>query len=138
MLPLTMSPTFMEVAPVKKILKFAFIVAFVFGGWALAAASLHVVRAPGSMCRGYIPLNVQLIPKNALTFTDTWVDTTQWSAADVDAHPAFRDRLRQANKLDLIQAAMDKPSPAQTQASAAPQGNATAPAPQKSIFDFSK
>jgi hypothetical protein len=123
---------------VKKILKFAFIVAFVFGGWALAAASLHVVRAPGSMCRGYIPLNVQLIPKNTLTFTDTWVDTTQWSAADVDAHPAFRDRLRQANKLDLIQAAMDKPSPSQTQASAAPQSNATAPAPQKSIFDFSK
>jgi hypothetical protein len=122
---------------VKKILKFTFIVAFVFGGWALAAASLHVVRAPGSMCRGYVPLNVQLIPKNTLTFTDTWVDTTQWSAADVDAHPAFRDRLRQANKLDLIQAAMDKPSPAQTQASAAPQSN-PAPAPQKSIFDFSK
>jgi hypothetical protein len=123
---------------VKKILKFTFIVAFVFGGWALAAASLHVVRAPGSTCRGYIPINVQLIPKNTLTFRDTWVDTTQWTAADVDAHPAFRDRLRQANKLGLIQAAMDKASPSQTQASAVPQGNATAPAPQKSIFDFSK
>src|SRR6266496_4436670 len=129
----------MEVAPVKKILKFAFIIAFVFGGWALAAASLHVVRAPGSMCRGYIPANVQLIPKNTLTFTDTWVDTTKWSAADVDAHPAFRDRLRQANKLDLIQAAMDKPSPSDTQASSAAHGStAPAPAPQKSIFDFSK
>jgi hypothetical protein len=124
---------------VKKILKFVFIVAFVFGGWALAAASLHVVRAPGSMCRGYIPVNVQLVPKNTLTFTDTWVDTTQWSAADVDAHPAFRDRVRQANKLDLIQPALAKPSPSETQASAAPQGSAApAPAPQKSIFDFSK
>src|SRR5438445_5640364 len=88
--------------PVKKILKFAFIVAFVFGGWALAAASLHIVRAPGSMVRGYIPLNVQLIPKNSLTFKDTYVDTTKWSSADVANHPCFVDRLHQADKMDLV------------------------------------
>ena len=134
----------------KKLLKFAFIVSFVFGGWALAAASLHVVRAPGAMCGGYVPLNVQLIPKNALTFKDTYVDTTKWSSADVANHPAFVDRLKGANKMDLVKQAMDKPSPSETQASATPQHNlpavtpepASAPAPaappQKSIFDFSK
>ena len=37
----------------RKFIKFVLIVAFVFGGWALAAASLHVVRAPGTMAWGY-------------------------------------------------------------------------------------
>ena len=134
----------------KKVLKFTFIVAFVFGGWALAAASLHVVRAPGSMCWGYIPANIQLVPKNALSFKEIWVDTTNWSSADVAAHPVFVERLHQANKMDLVKQAMEKPSPAETTASAAPRQDAPAvsneptpaPAPaappQKSIFDFSK
>jgi hypothetical protein len=141
---------------VKKVLKFALIVSFVFGGWALAAASLHVVRAPGKMCWGYIPANIQLVPKNALSFRETWVDTTKWSSADVANHPVFVDRLHQANKMELVQQAMNTPSPADTTASAAPQHDApalsTEPAPtpapaapaaptappQKSIFDFSK
>lgn len=137
----------------KKVLKFAFIVAFVFGGWALAAASLHVVRAPGSMCWGYIPANIQIVPKNALSFRETWVDTTKWSSADVANHPVFVDRLHQANKMELVKEAMERPSPAETTASAAPQHGVpavsadSAPTPaaaapaapaQKSIFDFSK
>jgi outer membrane biosynthesis protein TonB len=136
---------------VKKVLKFALIVAFVFGGWALAAASLHVVRAPGSMCWGYIPANIQLVPKNALSFRETWVDTTKWSSADLANHPAFVDRLHQANKMELVQKAMETPSPADTTASAVPPPHnapavsseptatpAPATPPQKSIFDFSK
>jgi hypothetical protein len=150
MLPPAMGFNLHRGCAVKKLFKFAFIVAFVFGGWALAAASLHVVRAPGSMCRGYIPLNVQLVPKNALTFRDTYVDTTKWSSADVANHPAFVDRLKGANTMELIQEAMNRPSPSETQASATPPRNvpavssepAPAPAPaappQKSIFDFSK
>jgi outer membrane biosynthesis protein TonB len=138
---------------VKKVLKFVLIVAFVFGGWALAAASLHVVRAPGKMCWGYIPANIQIVPKNALSFRETWVDTTKWSSADVANLATFVDRLHQANKMELVKEAMDRPSPADTTASAVPQRNApavsTEPTPtpvpaapaapaQKSIFDFSK
>src|SRR3982750_1719179 len=67
---------------VKKLIKFVFVVALVFGGWALAAASLHVVRAPGTMAFGYVPLKVQLITKNAITFRETYVDTTKWSVVD--------------------------------------------------------
>lgn len=131
----------------KKLIKFVLIVAFVFGGWALAAASLHVVRAPGSMCRGLIPTRVQIIPKNTLTFHDTWIDTTKWNAADVAAHPVFVDRLQQADKLDLVKAAMQKPAPSEAQASAAPTPApvttdkapaAPAPPAPKSIFDFGK
>lgn len=95
----------------KKLMKFVLIVGFVFGGWALAAASLHVVRAPGTMAWGYIPLNVQLVPKNTLTFRETYVDTTKWSVADVTAHSTFVDRLHQANKLDLVKQAMETPAP---------------------------
>jgi len=139
---------------VKKVLKFVLIVAFVFGGWTLAAASLHIVRAPGKMCWGYIPANIQIVPKNALSFRETWVDTTKWSSADVANHATFVDRLHQANKMELVKEAMERPSPADTTASAVPQHGAPAvtpepaatpaptpaapAAPQKSIFDFSK
>jgi hypothetical protein len=88
---------------VKKLLKFVFIVGFVFGGWALAAASLHVVRAPGSMLHGYVPLNVQLVPKNAVTFRQTYVDTTKWSLADYDANKDLVARLEQVNKSNLVE-----------------------------------
>src|SRR4051812_6189063 len=96
-----------------KVFKFLFLVGFVFGGWALAASSLHVVRAPGSMLWGKVPLNVQFVPKNNLTFKDTWIDTTRWSVADVESHPDFVQRLKQANKLGLIENAEKTPSPAQ-------------------------
>jgi hypothetical protein len=130
-------------------MKFVFVLAFVFGGWALAAASLHVVRAPGTMLWGYVPVNVQLVPKTNLTFHETYVDTTKWSAADVAAHPAFVDRLHQANKADLVKQASERPAPvapaptpAQAQVSAraaepVPAPVTSAPAP-KSIFDYGK
>ena len=139
----------------KKFLKTVFILAFVLGGWALAAASLHVVRAPGTMAWGKIPFTVQFVPKTTLTFRETWVDTTHWTSADVAAHPAFKARLEQANKLYLIEKAQQAPSPSDAQASAAaaprssvpaissPAPAAPAPAPAsasapKSIFDFGK
>jgi large subunit ribosomal protein L7/L12 len=87
---------------VKKLLKFVFVVALVFGGWALAAASLHVVRAPGTMAFGYVPFKLQLITKNAITFRETYVDTTKWSVVDADAHKDFVNRLEQLNKADLV------------------------------------
>ena len=109
----------------KKFIKFVLIVAFVFGGWALAAASLHVVRAPGTMAWGYIPVKVQLVPKNNLTFRETYVDTTKWSVADVTNHPTFIDRLQQANKIDLVKKAMETPAPVSVTVNpAAPANNA--------------
>src|SRR6478609_798989 len=87
---------------VKKLTKFVLVVALMFGGWALAAASLHLVRAPGTMAFGYVPFKVQLITKNAITFRDTYVDTTKWSVADAQAHQDFVNRLDQLNKSDLV------------------------------------
>ena len=131
----------------KKLMKFVFVLTFVFGGWALAAASLHVVRGPGTMLWGYVPVNVQLVPKTNLTFNETYVDTTKWSAADVAAHPAFVERLHQANKSDLVKQASERPAPvtpaampAQASARATepvPAPVTSAPAP-KSIFDYGK
>jgi hypothetical protein len=142
---------------VKKMIKWLFVLAFVFGGWVLAASSLHVVRAPGKMVFDYVPFNVQVVTKNTLSFRDTWVDTTKWTEADVAARPAFKNRLEQAGKLALIEQAMMTPGP-DTKLSALPGPSSisiepkkpidpslvspaapttpAAPAP-KSIFDFS-
>jgi hypothetical protein len=128
---------------VKKLIKYTFLLAFIFGGWALAAASLHVVRAPGKMFHDYVPVKIQLVTKNNLTFKDTWVDTTKWSAADVANHPNVVERLNQANRMDLLKQAMTTPAPADvTTASAAPTPAKTleptpaGPPRQSSIFDF--
>lgn len=126
-----------------KLLKWTFIVAFIFGGWALAAASLHVVRGPGKMLHDYVPVNVRVVTKNDLTFRDTWVDTTKWNAADVAKHPSVVDRLEQTNKLDLLKQAMTTPAPAADVATATATASkpgepaATTAAPRStSIFDF--
>src|SRR5690349_6163974 len=107
------------------------------------------------MAWGKIPFTVQFVPKTTLTFQETWVDTTHWTSADVAAHPAFKARLEQANKLYLIEKAQQTPSPSDAQASALPKAStpvvSAAPAPTpasapatantnapKSIFDFSR
>lgn len=124
----------------KKLIKFVFVVALVFGGWALAAASLHVVRAPGTMVFGYVPFKVQLITKNAITFRETYVDTTKWSVADAEAHKDFVNRLDQLNKSDLVAHVQATPeahaaaTPTEVQKAA----RQTTETPQKSIFDFNR
>lgn len=47
------------------------------GGWGLALASVYVVRVPG---------RVMLIPKDRLTWSSTVVDTTGWSAEDLQSN----------------------------------------------------
>jgi hypothetical protein len=86
---------------VTKFFKYVFILAFVFGGWVLAAASLHVVRAPST--HQYCPVNIQLVTKDRLTFKDTWVDLTRWTAADVVTHRDVVARLEEAGKIKLLQ-----------------------------------
>ncbi len=146
---------------VFKLCKFVFVVAFIFGGWALAGASVHVVHAPGSMLWNKVPYNVRVVPKSNLTFKDTFVDTTKWTVADLDTHPEFVARLQQANRSCLIEQAERTPAPSQATASAtniekhqiesapvpgytsesehaAPATPAQEKPKPKSIFDFSK
>ena len=120
----------------KSLLKFVIVVGLMFGGWALAAASLHVVKSPGSMVYGKVPFNVQLVTKNNLTFRDTYVDTSKWSVSDLDAHKDVVARLEQTNKTDaLAHLNATATADARTPSTPAPTP-APADKPSKSIFDF--
>jgi hypothetical protein len=59
----------------------------------LAALSLHVVRGPGAFA---------VTPKGQLTLLDTYVDTRNWSAADVHDHAAVVTRIVQSGHSALI------------------------------------
>ncbi|MGA2497623.1 MAG: hypothetical protein ABSH20_07765 [Tepidisphaeraceae bacterium] len=76
-----------------------FVFLLLVGGWALAAASLHIVRTPGMIPKLGM---LHFVPKTDLTYSETWLDTTKWTSADVDNHAAFKDRLDKAGKLDWI------------------------------------
>lgn len=69
-------------------------------GWGLAALSLHVVRTANG---------VQLIPKNELSPTDTYVDVRHWSNDDAEKHPVLVARLQQLDKTNLLEAVADAP-----------------------------
>ena len=75
--------------------KFFFFV-LLAAGWVIAAASLHVVRTPTNL------LTVTILPKDQLTFADTYVDTRTWSANDLSKHPAFVRRVIASNKIDAL------------------------------------
>ena len=63
---------------------------FLIAGWALAAASLHVVRTEGS-----IPNvgGVRLVPKEQITYRETYLDVRGWSEAKVAAHPSLGRKM---------------------------------------------
>lgn len=106
----------------KKFLKWTFLLAFVFGGWVLAASSLHIVRAPGKDLWGYMPVKIRLVPKTNLSFQETWVDLTKWNSADIALHEGFEKRLSQAGKQDWLNEVRLRPAPA-------PAAQAPAPVP---------
>lgn len=64
------------------------------GGWTLAAAALHVVNAPGRLI---------VVPKDHLSFDETYVDTRAWKIEDVSKHPAIVKRLLAREKADALQ-----------------------------------
>lgn len=78
---------------VKSFLKTLFIL-FCLGGWALAAATLHVVRTPDG--------TIGIIPKNHLSLYDTYVDVRAWTAKDLTGHEELLKRLQAADKLHWI------------------------------------
>ena len=59
----------------------------------LTALSMHVVRAPGK---------VAFVPKSQLTLIDAYVDTTNWTANDMNEHDALVKRLAQAGKAGVL------------------------------------
>jgi len=75
------------------------------GGWTLAGSALHVVRTP---------TNVALVPKDRLSFHDTWLDTRKWTLADDQAHPALVARFVHLGRPDLLRHTLpaDLPEPA--------------------------
>jgi hypothetical protein len=75
--------------------KFFFLILFAIG-WALAAASLHIIRTPSNF------LTVSFLPKNELTFDDTYVDTRLWTIDDVPHHRDLVVRLLATGKTDVI------------------------------------
>jgi hypothetical protein len=68
-------------------------------GWGLAAASLHVVVSPN-----HLPV---FIPKDRMGFHDTYVDTRNWTLADIRAHRDVVLRIAQVGKVDLLSHAFD-------------------------------
>jgi hypothetical protein len=64
------------------------------GGWGMAALALHVVRTPDK---------IGLIPKEHLSFTDTFVDARKWTLNDLQAHPDLVKRVLEANMSKLFQ-----------------------------------
>src|SRR5436190_4562559 len=68
-------------------------VLFMAGGWCLSAACLYVVRTP---------TGVTVLPKDRLTFTDTWADTRTWTMKDVPAHSALVNRLVYSERGHLL------------------------------------
>jgi hypothetical protein len=104
---------------------FRFIVfVLLVGGWSLAAASLYVVRTTGQ--------KVVVIPKDHISFKDTYVDTRAWTLDNVRQHPAVVKRMIAEGKADLLANTVD-PSRGDVQAQlteAIEQPAATSPAAQ--------
>ncbi|MBC7782764.1 MAG: hypothetical protein H7144_02910 [Burkholderiales bacterium] len=66
------------------------LIVILLAGWAVAIASLHVVRTPDAV--------IGVIPKNRLGFADSYVDVRTWTAADAAAHPDLLRRLIATDK----------------------------------------
>lgn len=76
---------------IKFLFKFI-IVIFLLAGWVLAAAAVHIVRKPGPIPKLGM---IQIIPKDKLTYNETWLDMTHWSKAEMDKHDLLIKRLEQ-------------------------------------------
>jgi hypothetical protein len=62
-------------------------------GWGLSAACLHVVRTPAG---------VSILPKDRLSFTDTYADTRTWTPEDLPKHSALVARLVASDRGQLL------------------------------------
>ena len=69
------------------------VLVLLIGGWAVAASALHVVWSGDKL---------RVLSKDKLGVRDTWVNTAQWTADDVAAHPIITRRLIATGKADLL------------------------------------
>lgn len=76
-----------------------FVLLLLLGGWALAAASLHLVRTTGP-----VPWvgNLILMPKDHLGYRETYADARNWTPADLASHPAIINRLQELRRTDVL------------------------------------
>lgn len=63
------------------------------GGWSLSAACLYVVRTSSG---------VAILPKDSITFADTYADTRAWKMDDLPRHRALVQRLVETDREDLL------------------------------------
>jgi hypothetical protein len=63
---------------------------FLLAGWALAAASLHVVRTQGAIPKVGAIL---LVPKDRLTYRETYVDVSGWTSDRLANHPSLGRKI---------------------------------------------
>lgn len=107
-----------------------FVLFLLVGGWALSAAALHVVRTPANL------LTVTVIPKNELSFEDTYVDTRQWTMDDVPKHDDLVRRIITTGRSDVLAHVADPKSgrdvPTQLADALGDSATATAPTADKS------
>ena len=77
------------------------ILALLAAGWTLAAAALHVVVLPDEQSAAG-DIKILIVPKNRLSFVDTYVDARGWSAAEVSRHEALVSRLVEAGHAERL------------------------------------
>lgn len=100
------------------------------GGWALAASALHLVRAPGSL--PYVG-KLLLVPKQQVSFSQTWVDLTTATPEELADNHAVLQRLRGLGHEETVDRAIEM---AAQRASAAPAvSNGPRPVPARSLLD---
>jgi hypothetical protein len=79
-----------------KKLKYLFrflVLVLLIGGWAVAASALHIVWSGEKL---------RILSKDRLGVRDTYVNTSNWTADDVAAHPIVVKRLVATGKADLL------------------------------------
>jgi hypothetical protein len=81
--------TLVQEKDMKKLFLFVMFL-FLLAGWALAAASLHVVRTEGPIPKVG---GLTLVPKDGITYRGTYIDITGWTEAEVSAHPSLGRKL---------------------------------------------
>jgi len=80
-----------------------FIFAALITGWTLAASAVHVILTPDPSTTE----RVIIIPKDQISFEDTFVDTRKWTLADAANHPKVVQRLIDTGKADRIAHVLD-------------------------------
>jgi hypothetical protein len=79
----------------KNFLRLIFLMLFL-GMATLVTSALYIIRVPGP------DKQVIIVPKNQLGFSDTYVDTRNWSMDDVMKHAAVVERVIETGKADRL------------------------------------